>query len=55
MNKRIAVLLASYNGTKYIKVQLDSILNQKEVDATIFQILIIYLWLIKMIFGMKIN
>ncbi|MCT7580314.1 glycosyltransferase [Aliarcobacter butzleri] len=36
MNKRIAVLLASYNGTKYIKVQLDSILNQKEVDATIF-------------------
>ncbi|WP_323658127.1 glycosyltransferase [Aliarcobacter butzleri] len=36
MNKRIAVLLASYNGTKYIKEQIDSILNQIEVDVTIF-------------------
>jgi rhamnosyltransferase len=36
MNKRIAVLLASYNGTKYIKEQIDSILNQREVDVTIF-------------------
>lgn len=36
MNKKIAVLLASYNGAKYIKEQVDSILNQKEVDVTIF-------------------
>ena len=36
MHKKIAVLLASYNGIKYIKEQLDSILNQKEVDVTIF-------------------
>ena len=34
--KKIAVLLASYNGVKYIKEQVDSILNQKEVDVTIF-------------------
>ena len=36
MYKKIAVLLASYNGVKYIKEQVDSILNQKEVDVTIF-------------------
>lgn len=36
MNKKIAILLASYNGTKYIKKQIDSILNQKDVDVTIF-------------------
>src|SRR5574344_2100439 len=34
--KKIAVLLASYNGVKYIKEQVDSILNQKEIDVTIF-------------------
>lgn len=34
--KRIAILLASYNGTKYIKEQVDSILNQIDVDVTIF-------------------
>ena len=36
MHKKIAVLLASYNGVNYIKEQIDSILNQKEVDVTIF-------------------
>ena len=36
MNKKIAILLASYNGAKYIKEQITSILNQKEVDITIF-------------------
>ena len=36
MHKKIAVLLASYNGVKYIKEQVDSILNKKEVDVTIF-------------------
>lgn len=34
--KKVAVLLASYNGVNYIKEQVDSILNQKEVDVTIF-------------------
>ncbi|MBE0491155.1 MAG: glycosyltransferase [Sulfurospirillum sp.] len=36
MYKKTAVLLASYNGVKYIKEQVDSILNQKEVVVTIF-------------------
>ncbi len=36
MNKKIAVLLASYNGVKYIKDQVESILNQKEVEVNIF-------------------
>ena len=36
MYNKIAVLLASYNGVKYIQEQVDSILNQKEVDITIF-------------------
>ncbi len=36
MYKKIAVLLASYNGTKYIKEQIDTILNQKEVNVMIF-------------------
>ena len=36
MYNKTAVLLASYNGVKYIKEQVDSILNQKEVDVTIF-------------------
>ena len=36
MYKKIAVLLASYNGVKYIREQIDSILNQKEVNVTIF-------------------
>ncbi len=36
MNKQIAILLASYNGVKYIKEQVDSILNQKEVNVTVF-------------------
>lgn len=34
--KRVAILLASYNGVKYIKEQIESILNQKEVRVTIF-------------------
>lgn len=32
----VAVLLAAYNGAKYIKEQIDSILNQRDVDVTIF-------------------
>jgi rhamnosyltransferase len=34
--KKIAVLLASHNGKKYIKEQIDSILNQEKVNITIF-------------------
>ena len=33
---KIAILLAAYNGLGYIEEQLDSILNQKSVDVSIF-------------------
>lgn len=33
---RVAVILASYNGGKYIGEQIDSILDQKEVEINIF-------------------
>lgn len=33
---RIAILLAAYNGESYISEQLKSILEQKEVDLTVF-------------------
>ncbi|MGZ5029198.1 MAG: glycosyltransferase [Methylobacter sp.] len=33
---KIAVLLAAYNGQEYIEEQLDSILNQKDIDVSIF-------------------
>lgn len=36
MHKKIAVLLASYNGSKYMKEQIDSILNQRDIEVTIF-------------------
>lgn len=36
MSKKVAVLLASYNGKKYIKEQIDSALNQKDVVVNIF-------------------
>lgn len=35
MNDKICVLLSSYNGEKYIKEQIESILNQKDVDVII--------------------
>ncbi|WP_339009876.1 glycosyltransferase [Aeromonas popoffii] len=34
--KKICVLLASYNGEKYLKEQIDSILCQLDVDVTIY-------------------
>lgn len=34
--KNIAVLLASYNGEQFIKEQIDSILEQKEVNCKVF-------------------
>lgn len=34
--KKIAVLLAAYNGEKWIKEQIDSILSQKQIDVTIY-------------------
>lgn len=36
MTKRVAVLLASYNGGNYIREQLNSIINQEGVDLHIF-------------------
>jgi glycosyltransferase involved in cell wall biosynthesis len=35
-HRKIAVLLCTYNGTKYIRKQIDSIINQTEVNWTIF-------------------
>ena len=32
---KVAVLLSAYNGEKYIKEQVDSILNQKDVDVNL--------------------
>lgn len=32
----VAVLMSTYNGEKYIKEQLDSIFNQKEVYVTLY-------------------
>lgn len=34
--KKIAVLLAAYNGRNFIEMQLESILQQKNVDVTVF-------------------
>lgn len=36
INNKIVVLLAAYNGKAYIKEQIDSILNQEDIDVTIF-------------------
>lgn len=36
MLPRVAVLLAAYNGMKYIATQVESILAQKEVEVTLF-------------------
>ncbi|MDE5714595.1 MAG: glycosyltransferase [Anaeroplasmataceae bacterium] len=33
---KIAVLLSSYNGSRFIQTQIDSILNQKDVFVTLF-------------------
>ena len=34
-NYTVAILMATYNGEKYISNQLDSILNQKDVLHTV--------------------
>lgn len=36
MNKSVAILVSTYNGEKYIKEQLDSILNQTYKEITIY-------------------
>ena len=36
MNCKVAVLMSTYNGEKYLKEQIDSILNQKSVDVTLY-------------------
>jgi GT2 family glycosyltransferase len=35
-NPKVAVLLAAYNGEKWLSEQLTTILYQKDVDVTIF-------------------
>ena len=35
-NKSVLVVMSSYNGEKYIKEQIDSILKQEKVDVTLF-------------------
>ena len=34
--KKIAVILSTYNGEKYLKEQMDSLLSQEGVDITLF-------------------
>lgn len=34
--KTVAILLAAYNGEKWIREQIDSVLNQKDVAVTVF-------------------
>ncbi len=36
MQKKVYVLMSSYNGEKYIKEQVESILNQKKVDLELY-------------------
>ena len=33
--EKVQVLLSAYNGEKYIKKQIESILNQKEVEVSL--------------------
>ncbi len=33
---KVAILMCTYNGEKYLKEQIDSILNQKEIDVDIY-------------------
>lgn len=35
MNRKVIVLLSTYNGEHYIEEQIDSILNQKDVDVSL--------------------
>ena len=34
--KKVAVLMSAYNGEKYIREQIDSVLAQKDVDLTLY-------------------
>ena len=36
MMPRIAVLMTTYNGEKFLREQLDSILQQKDAEVTLF-------------------
>ncbi|QEA48570.1 glycosyltransferase [Latilactobacillus curvatus] len=33
--KKVLVLMATYNGEKYLEKQIDSILNQKNIDVSL--------------------
>ena len=36
MKKKVAILMSTYNGEKYIEQQIESILNQEFVDISLF-------------------
>ena len=38
MSKKVNVLLSAYNGEKYIKAQIDSILNQSYPNVELYEI-----------------
>ena len=33
---KVAILLSTYNGERYLREQIDSILNQKNVDVDLY-------------------
>ncbi len=36
MKPKVAILLSTYNGEKYLESQVQTILNQSEVDISLF-------------------
>ena len=42
-NPEVLVLLSSYNGEKYIKEQIDSILTQKNITVKLFILSLIHI------------
>jgi glycosyltransferase involved in cell wall biosynthesis len=57
MNENIQVLMSTYNGEKYLRNQIDSILSQENVNVSILVVIrvIFMLMPIKMMFGCQIN
>ena len=35
MNKKVEVLMSTYNGERFLKEQIDSILNQEDVEISL--------------------
>ena len=36
MTRQVCVLLSTYNGEEYIRTQLDSVLNQEDVEVFLY-------------------